>query len=221
MTESTETTTPEPVSAEPPTAEEPVAAGGPAGEDGGPGAVAAADTADGAEGAATGRGGPWGARTVLVAAAGLVVGGTAYLGVEVADAFAPAATAEVTETEPEQGTGERRTTSLLADPEESAPQETVADSAVGGDTTAPAQGPVGPPAEGTAPAGGGGDGTSDGEDPREQILDDILNTPQERPPLVNDCDQACVDAHTAREEEDVEPVVVEFHPEDYEFPTAP
>ncbi|MEU0488738.1 hypothetical protein ABZ249_05880 [Nocardiopsis sp. NPDC006139] len=202
-----------------PGAEEPETAGGPVGEDGGTGTAATPDTADGVE-SASGPAKSWAARVALVAAAGLVVGGTAYLGVEVADAFAPAATTGAAESGPDRDTGERRTTPLLADPGEGAPQGTGAGPEAGGEAAAPAQGPVDAPVEGTAPADGSG-GTSGGEDPRAQILDDILNTPQERPPLVNDCDQACVDAQTAREEEGVEPVVVEFHPEDYEFPTTP
>ncbi|MDT0331925.1 hypothetical protein [Nocardiopsis lambiniae] len=159
---------------------------------------------------------PWPARVALIAAAGLVVGGVAYAGVEIADAFTPATTSpDVSAAETARDPGERRTTSLIADPAEETAQETATDPAPGGEAEPPAGGggTNGASADGTVPTGTTNGGT--GEDPRKEILHGILTTPQERPPLHNPCDQACVDAERERLEADVEPVVVEFDIEDH------
>ncbi|MGW9351279.1 hypothetical protein [Nocardiopsis flavescens] len=210
MPDTPSATAPEP---EPAPIPEPVQAAGPG--------TGARDEGRERDATAAARENPWVVRAALAAAAGLVVGGTAYLGVEVAAAFAPPVPAGASEPDRDRGAGERRTTPLLADPAEEVPEETAADPAAGGGTAVPDPGAAGGPARGEAPSGAGEGAPQGGEDPRARILHDILNTPQERPPLVDDCDQACIDARTAREEAGVEPVVIESHPEDHGLPTAP
>lgn len=144
--------------------------------------------------------GSWPVRCALVAAASLVVGGVAYGAVEVASALSATTSAGPSEPsgpqEREAEGSERRTVSLLpeAGPEETASPESTWRTE-GADTGE----------EGTAGGGGastGGTGAPDAEvpargdgvDPRREILEGILNSPQPRPPLEPLVTQEDVDA---------------------------
>lgn len=144
--------------------------------------------------------GSWPVRCALVAAASLVVGGIAYGAVEVAAAFSPADStgsseaAESEEREPEDS--ERRTVSLLPEDgqEETASTESTGRTegfGVGQENPAGGEGAsTGSPG---APDGGVTDPGSE-VDPRREILEGILNSPQPRPPLEPLVTQEDVDA---------------------------
>ncbi|WP_150252807.1 hypothetical protein [Nocardiopsis deserti] len=175
---------------------------------------------------------PWPARCALVAAAGLVVGGLTYGTVAVAAALtppAPAASPESAGSEArEDGDSERRTVSLLPDPAEEAEasQETADTEGPGGSDAAADPGP-GTASGGAGTSGGtsggtGGAAPEGGVDPREEILEGILNSPQPRPPIVNEWDQERLDEYREQQEDAVVPEVVEPDPEDYaEFYDTP
>lgn len=149
----------------------------------------------------------WPARVALGAAAGLVVGGTAFAATEVAAAFNPPSPAPNVAEDEERTSSERRTTPLIgtAEPED-AEESAEADGSRGGQTDehaadTPEQGSGG---QGSADAavpetGGGAPGTlSEGDpgwvDPRKEILEEMLNTPQDRPPMEPQITQEELDA---------------------------
>ncbi|WP_159941874.1 MULTISPECIES: hypothetical protein [unclassified Nocardiopsis] len=159
---------------------------------------------------------PWPARCALLAFAGLVVGGVAYGAVEVASALSPpepAASPEGADTPAggSDGSG-RRTVSLLPEPEE----EPVSAAEDGGSSAQGADASGGAAGTGdTGSAAGGGSGQSggasseDGADPRGEILHELLNSPQPRPPLEPLVSQEEVDAEREAIEAQVEPRVAE------------
>ncbi|NYH53630.1 hypothetical protein HNR06_003219 [Nocardiopsis arvandica] len=162
---------------------------------------------------------PWSARCALVAAAGLVVGGAAYGTVEVVSALSPSEPVAPSDSagpgtdEPTES--ERRTVSLLPDPAEEAeaPEEAEAVGDAGGSAVA-----VDPGTEGAGGAAGTSGGTSggtapgNGADPRGEILEELLNSPQPRPPMEPLVDQEDIDAERESAEAEVEPETVEFPP---------
>jgi hypothetical protein len=161
--------------------------------------------------------GPWPARLALVAAAGLVVGGVAFAAVEIASALSGPAAAPESEAGPTaESSSERRTTPLTGpDPAVPADEEAGAGGAAGAGTGAREDGTAGTSvAGGGAPDSGAGTGSPvtggdapGGTDPRAEILDDMLNSPQERPPMEPLVSQEDVDAEREAAEAGVEPVV--------------
>ncbi|MBB6120324.1 hypothetical protein [Nocardiopsis algeriensis] len=160
---------------------------------------------------------PWPVRVALLASAGVVAAGIAYGAAGTVSALNPPP-APPTTSEEDGPPPERVTTSLLPSPSEEAEETEEAEEPRAAQEA---------PAAGTAPGTGGGDSGSSGggtggsvpqsgeggADPREQILNDILNSPQPRPPLENLCDQACVDAHREAQEEAVVPETAAPGPE--------
>lgn len=161
----------------------------------------------------------WPARVALVAAAGLVAGGVAFTANEVAAALAPSAPYPAVAEEDDETPSERRTTALTGtaqpeDPEGSEGAEntegTEGEQGAEYAGDAPAQG-----ADGTAGAPGGGEPApgplSEGDpgwvDPREEILEGILNTPQDRSPMEPQITQEELDAMREAAEAEVETVV--------------
>lgn len=161
----------------------------------------------------------WPARVALVAAAGLVVGGAAFTAHEVAAALTPSSPSPAVAEEDDETSSERRTTALTgtAQPEDAENSED-AGSAEGEQAAgqAPAQGADGtagtPGGAGASAGGGPAPGTlSEGDpgwvDPRKEILEGILNTPQDRPPLEPLITQEELDAMREAAEAEVETVV--------------
>ena len=144
---------------------------------------------------------PWPGRVALTACAGLVVGAVAYGAVEVSAALNPPPPT-LSESADEPSTSERTVTPLLRsdEPEEAHGGEAVAPAGdpapVGGQEAAPAApAQPGPPAE----------GDPGWVDPRGEILDEILNTPQDRPPMEPLITQEELDAMTQEAESAVVP----------------
>ncbi|WP_067602586.1 hypothetical protein [Nocardiopsis listeri] len=147
---------------------------------------------------------PWPARVALTACAALVVGAVVYGAAEVSAALNPPSRAPA-ESADEPSTSERTRTTLLSpdEPEE----ERVAEEEPGGEAVAPAG--SGAPAGGqeTAPAPPASPGEDDPGriDPRREVLDEILDTPQERPPMEPLITQEELDAMTQEAESAVVP----------------
>lgn len=159
----------------------------------------------------------WPARVVLVAAAGLVVGGAAFTANEVAAALTPPAPAPAVAEEDAEADSERRTTALtgIGQPEgpegpegEQAAEHAGAAPAQGADGTAGAPGGGGVPGGGPAP-GAPSEGDPGWADPRKEILEGILNTPQDRPPLEPLLTQEELDAMREAAEAEADPVKAE------------
>ncbi|WP_150237382.1 hypothetical protein [Nocardiopsis quinghaiensis] len=152
---------------------------------------------------------PWPARCALAAGVGLVVGGFVYGTMEVVSALpssgpvAPSDSADPGAGEPTES--ERRTVSLLPGPAEEAetPEEAEAVGGSGGSAAA-----VDPGTEGTAGGTSGGTAPGSGADPRGKILEELLNSPQPRPPMEPLVDQEDIDAERESVEAEVEPETV-------------
>ncbi|WP_026119671.1 hypothetical protein [Nocardiopsis ganjiahuensis] len=155
---------------------------------------------------------PWPARVALVAAAGLVVGGAAFTAYEVVTALDPPDPLPAVAEDEDESPSERRTTPLTgtAQPEdaEADGEEQAAESA----GEAPARGPgdAAGTSGGAAEPGGGGaspGALSEGDpgwvDPRKEILEEMLNTPQDRPPMEPQITQEELDALREAAEADV------------------
>ncbi|MGW9555056.1 hypothetical protein ACWGSK_11155 [Nocardiopsis sp. NPDC055551] len=147
---------------------------------------------------------PWPGRVALTACAGLVVGAVAYGAAEVSAALNPPAPTP-SESADEPSDSERTVTPLLHpdEPEE----EHVAEEAHHGEAVAPAGDPApggGQEAEPAAPAPPA-EGDPGWVDPRGEILDEILNTPQDRPPMEPLITQEELDAMTQEAESAVVP----------------
>ncbi|MGW5880204.1 hypothetical protein ACWFMI_27025 [Nocardiopsis terrae] len=168
----------------------------------------------------------WPARVALVVSAGLVVGGAAFTATEVAAALSPPGPASSVAEDEEEGPSERRTTPLTGTAESEEPQgtegaegEQVAEHAA--DTPNQTSGEQGPGGATPPETGGGSPGTLSGGDPgrvdpREEILEEMLNTPQERPPMEPQITQEELDALREAEEADAvvrvpEPDHAELH----------
>ncbi|GAA1456114.1 hypothetical protein NE857_06955 [Nocardiopsis exhalans] len=157
----------------------------------------------------------WPARAALAAAAGLVVGGAAFTATEVAAAFNPPAPAPSVAEDEEGSSSERRTTPLTgtAEPEDAQGQGESEDGQAGehtADTPEQAPGAQGPGGATVPETGGGAPGNlSEGDpgwvDPRKEILEEMLNTPQDRPPMEPQITQEELDA--LREAAEAEAVV--------------
>ncbi|GAA1082031.1 hypothetical protein [Nocardiopsis metallicus] len=157
----------------------------------------------------------WPARAALAVAAGLVVGGAAFTATGVAAALNPPSPGPSVAEDEEGSPPERRTTPLTgtADPEDAqVHRESEADQAGEhtADTPEQAPGAQGPGGATIPETGGGAPGTpSEGEpgwvDPRKEILEETLNTPQDRPPMEPHITQEELDA--LREAAEAEAVV--------------
>ena len=147
---------------------------------------------------------PWPARAALTACAGLVVGALAYGVVEGSAALTPTSPT-VPESADEPSTSERMVTPLLSpdEPEE----ERVAGEERSGEAVVPADAPAPAGGQGAAPAAPAPpeEGDPGWIDPRREILDEILNTPQERPPMEPLITQEELDAMTQEAESAVVP----------------
>ena len=164
----------------------------------------------------------WPARAALAAAAGLVVGGAAFTATEVAAALSPPVPAPTVAEEGEGSSPERRTTPLTGTAESEdarGPGESEAEQAAEhtADTPERFSGPQGSGGAAPPETGGGAPGTlSEGDpgwvDPRKEILEEILNTPQDRPPMEPQITQEELDALREAAEADV---VVQVPEPDY------
>ncbi|GHC93416.1 hypothetical protein GCM10007079_42790 [Nocardiopsis terrae] len=167
----------------------------------------------------------WPARVALVASVGLVVGGAAFTATEVAAALSPPSPAPSVAEDEEEGPSERRTTPLTGTAGSEEPRDTegaegeqAAEHAA--DPPKQASGEQGPGGSTPPETGGGAPGAlSEGDpgwvDPREEILEEMLNTPQERPPMEPQITQEELDA--LREAEEADAVVQVPEPDYSEF----